>query len=92
MAKMQSPCAIEDRVSREIRFKLEGLSLSYTDGNEDTFALQVPTVDINYTDVMRALNDQGLDGRLVDEAVEHMAEFIFSRQLAAHFAKNLRRC
>jgi hypothetical protein len=74
---------------REIRFKLDGLRHDLHE--EDVFVLPVPGIDVNYQGVFEALGEVGLEPRLIDDAVELMAEFIFSRQLAQHFAKNLKR-
>ena len=72
---------------QEIRFKMEGLRADYQ--QDDTFILMAPTVNIDYGPAIRSLLEQGLDGRLVDEVVEDMANAIFTRQLAALFAKRM---
>lgn len=79
--------ALTPNAVSSIRFKLPGLRADFSE--DDTFILVAPVREINYIPLMEALREQGLGDRLIDEAVEGMAEFIFSRQLAEHFAKRM---
>lgn len=90
MSKIAANMPVEaPLLQQELRFQLSGLRQdSHAD---DVFILELPFQDLDLSGVAEALRAQGVDARLADEAVEAMGEFLFGRQLAAHFAKNLRR-
>jgi len=72
-----------------IRFKMAGLTQDYTDPT--AFMLSGNFKHINLSTVVEVLMEQGLSEQLALEACDGMAEFIFGRQLAEHFAKNMDR-
>lgn len=72
-----------------IRFKLPGLTQDYSDPT--AFMLSGSFKHINLSTVVEVLMEQGLSEQLALEACDGMAEFIFGRQLAEYFAKNMQR-
>jgi hypothetical protein len=72
-----------------IQFKMDGLVPDYS--QDGVFQLTVDMRPLDLTGVMQSLMEQGLSERLAEEATEGMHEFIFGRQLAEHFARNMKR-
>jgi hypothetical protein len=72
-----------------IKFTMAGLTPDYN--QEGVFNLTVDMRPLDLSHVMQVLMEQGISERLAEEATEGMHEFIFGRQLAEHFARNMKR-
>ena len=88
MAK--TPTAAQAVQTQTIKFKMDGLNIDYT-ADDQVFSLTTDMKQLNLAAVFDTLVEQGISEHLADQATAQLGEFIFSRQLGEHFAKNMKR-